>query len=183
MCDYCMKHRLQPTRPVSVYRGARILLAVGVCAYIAFYLFWAIRDYDNFGTYGFDFGIHDQAVWLLSRGHTPFVTISGANYFGDHLSWIMFVLVPFYWIVASAKVLLVAQSLALGLAAVPLFLVARLKLRDEWLACGIAWVYFFNPYLGWANTDQFHPDVFEVALVFLAFLFVLRGRWRLFLAM
>ena len=169
--------------PVSASRTARVLLGLGVCGYIGFYLYWSLRNYDNFGMYGFDLGIHDQAVWLLSRGHSPFVTISGNSYFGDHLSWLMFLLVPFYWIVPTAKVLLIAQSLALGLAAVPAFLVARLKLRSEWLACGIAWVYLLNPYIGWAHTEQFHPDVFEVALVFLAFLFVIRRRWRLFLIM
>jgi uncharacterized membrane protein len=163
--------------------GARILLAAGICGYVAFYLWWSIRNFDNFGMYGFDLGIHDQAVWLLSRGHNPFVTISGTNYFGDHLSWIMVVLVPLYWLFPSVKVLLVAQSLALGLAALPAFLVIRSKLRSEWLACGLAWVYLLNPYIGWAHTEQFHPDVFEVALVFLAFLFVLRKRWRLFLTM
>ncbi|MCL5736956.1 MAG: DUF2079 domain-containing protein [Actinobacteria bacterium] len=169
--------------PIPASRAARIVLGLGVFLYIAFYLTWGIRDYNNFGTYGFDFGIHDQAIWLLSRGHSPFVTISGSNYFGDHLHWIVFALVPLYWIFSSGQVLLVVQVLALGLAAVPAFLVARLKLRNEWLACGIAWIYILNPYIGWANSDQFHPDVFEVALVFLAFLFVLCGRWRLFIVM
>ncbi len=169
--------------PIAASRAARVILGLGVLGYTGFYMAWAIWNFDHLGTYGFDLGIHDQAVWLLSRGHWPFVTISGNNYFGDHLSWIMFVFVPLYWIVPSAKVLLVAQSLALGLAGIPAFLVARLKLRSEWLACGIAWVYFLNPYIGWANTEQFHPDVFEVVLIFLAFLFVLRRRWRLFLVM
>ena len=169
--------------PIPVSRTARIVLGVGVAAYIGFYMAWAIWNYDHLGTYGFDLGIHDQATWLLSRGHWPFVTVSGNNYFGDHLSWIMFVFVPFYWIVPSAKVLLAAQSLLFGLAAVPAFLVARLKLRSEWLACGIAWVYLLNPYIGWANTEQFHPDVFEVVLIFLAFLFIMQRRWRLFLVM
>jgi uncharacterized membrane protein len=172
-------------RPAAIpaSRGARVVLGIGVFAYIGFYLGWAIWNYEHLGTYGFDLGIHDQAAWLLSRGHWPFITISGSNYFGDHLSWIMFVLVPFYWIVPSAKVLLVAQAFALGLAAIPAFLVARLKLRSEWLACGVAWVYFLNPYIGWANVEQFHPDVFEVPLIFLAFLFAMRRRWRLFLVM
>ena len=169
--------------PISASRAARIVLIAGVVAYTGFYMAWAIWNYDHLGTFGFDLGIHDQATWLLSRGHWPFITISGTYYFGDHLSWIMFLLVPLYWIVPSAKVLLVAQSLALGLAAVPLFLVARLKLRSEWLAAAVAWVYFFNPYMGWVNTDQFHPDAFVVPLTFLAFLFAMRRRRVLFLAM
>jgi uncharacterized membrane protein len=161
-------------------RGARRLLAVGVLAYIAFYLTWSIYNYTHMGTYGFDLGIHDQAVWLLSRGHTPFITISGNDYFGDHLSWIMFALVPLYWVFPSANVLLVTQTLALGLAAIPAFLVARELLRSERLAGVVAWAYILNPYIAWTNLEQFHPDSFEVPLVFLAFLFVVRRRWRAF---
>lgn len=168
---------------ISARWAARIILAAGICGYIAFYTFWTLRNYANFYMFGFDFGIHDQAAWLMSKGvWNPFVTISGSNYFGDHLYWIMYVVVPFYWLFHSGKVLLVFQSAALGLAALPAFLVARDKLRSEWLACGIAWAYLLNPYIGWANVDQFHPDVFEVVLVFLALFFILRRRWWWFLA-
>jgi uncharacterized membrane protein len=157
-----------------------VLLALGVLAYVAFYLTWSIRNYHALGTYGFDLGIHDQAVWLLSRGDSPFVTVSGNHYFGDHLSWIMLAMVPLYWLFSSAIVLLVTQTLALGLAAIPAFLVARKLLRSEWLAAAIACAYLLNPYMGWTNIEQFHPDSFEVPLVFLAFLFVIGRRWRAF---
>lgn len=167
---------------VPASRAARIVLLVGVVAYVGFYLTWTLSNYGNFATYGFDLGIHDQAVWLLSKGQSPFITIHGNPYFGDHLSWIMFGIVPLYWLLPSAKVLLVIQTLALGLAAVPAFLIAREKLRSEWLASAIAWAYLLNPLIGWTNLENFHPDAFEVPLVFLAFLFALRGRWRGFFA-
>jgi uncharacterized membrane protein len=94
----------------------------------------------------------------------------------------MFLLVPIYWLIPSVKVLLIAQCAALGLAAVPAFLVAREKLRNEWLAVGIALGYLLNCYVGWINLEQFHPDVFEVPLVFLALLFAMRRRWVWFFA-
>jgi uncharacterized membrane protein len=57
------------------------------------------------GTSGFDYGIFDQGIWLLSRFHDPFVTINGRNLFGDHTSFILVFLVPFYWIAHGAGVL------------------------------------------------------------------------------
>jgi hypothetical protein len=39
------------------------------------------------GTFGFDLGIFDQGVWLLSRFRDSFVTIRGLPLFGDHTSW------------------------------------------------------------------------------------------------
>ena len=167
----------QTTRPIARSWLARALVAVAVLAYVTLFIRWGFRNLDRYTTTGFDLGIHDQAVWLLSRWHSPFITLSGNNYFGDHLSWIMIFLVPVYWLFPSAKVLILAQTLALGLAAGPAFLLAREKLRNEWLATGVAVAYLANPYLGWINYEQFHPDVFEVFLVFLAVFLAMRRRW------
>jgi uncharacterized membrane protein len=155
----------------------RALLAATVLAYVTPFVLFGFRNFDRYTLTGFDFGIHDQAVWLLSRGHDPFITISGSNYFGDHLSWVMFLVVPLYWLFPTAKILIVLQTLALGLAAIPAFLVAREKLRSEWLAAGVGMAYLANPYLWWINHEQFHPDVFAVPLVFLAIFFAMRRRW------
>ncbi|HEX2192315.1 MAG TPA: DUF2079 domain-containing protein [Acidimicrobiales bacterium] len=145
--------------------------------YIALFTYWTIRNHDGFGTYAFDFGIYDQGLWLLSRFERPFITIMGRHLFGDHTSFILLFLVPFYWVVPSAKVLLVAQAAALGIGAVPAFLVAREKLRHETLAAAIAVAYLLHPHVGWTNLEQFHPDVFEVPLLLFAFWFMLRARW------
>ena len=40
--------------------------------------------YDRFHTFGFDLGIYDQGIWLLSRAKDPFVTIRGLEFFGHH---------------------------------------------------------------------------------------------------
>ena len=89
----------------------------------------------------------------------------------------MLLFVPLYWLFSTGKVLLVLQTLALGLAALPAFLVAREKLRSEVLAAAIAVAYLVNSYIGYTNLESFHPDVFAVPLVFLAFWFLLRRRW------
>jgi uncharacterized membrane protein len=163
---------------------ARGTLAVGVAAYLWVYLSWTLAYYDNFipvGGGGYDFSIHDQGLWLLSRAHNPFVTISGTQYFADHLPFLMVLFVPLYWVFSSGKLLLVLQTLALGLAAFPAFLLARERLGSERLAAGIALAYLVNPYIGYINLESFHPDVFAVPLIFLAFWFLLRRHWPGFL--
>ena len=50
----------------------------------------------NFGTFGFDMGIYDQAIWLLSRFKDPFVTVRGLEYFGHHVNPITVLFVPAY---------------------------------------------------------------------------------------
>ena len=168
-------------RPIARDYTARLLLVLVVAAYVWLFSYWTIRNHDGFGTWAFDFGIYDQGLWLLSRFKTPFITIMGRNLFGDHTSFILLPLVPVYWVVPSPKVLLLAQATALGVAAIPAFLIAREKLRDEMLAAGLAFAYLVQPAVAWANFEQFHPDVFEVPLVMLAFWFMVKARWTAFL--
>jgi uncharacterized membrane protein len=143
--------------------------------------YWTIRHHWGYGTQAFDFGIYDQGLWLLSRFKSPFVTVMGRQLFGDHTSFILLPLVPVYWIFPSATVLLFAQAAALGSAAVPTFLLAREKLRDERLAAAMSVVYLLHPAVAFINLEQFHPDVFEVPLVLFALWFMVRRRWVGFL--
>jgi uncharacterized membrane protein len=169
-------------REIVAVPAVRIGLGVAVALYVSLFSRWTVRNHYGFGTFGFDLGIFDQGMWLLSRFKEPFVTIMGLHLFGDHTSFILLPLVPFYWLFPGPPVLLVAQSFALGIAAVPLFLLARDRLRDEWLALGVAVAYLLNPAVGWANSEQFHPDVFEPPLILAALYFATRRRWVPFFA-
>jgi uncharacterized membrane protein len=166
--------------PILASSAARLLLVAAMWAYIFLFAKWTVRNHFAYGTAGFDLGIFDQGVWLLSRFKEPFITVMGTHLFGDHTSFILALLVPFYWIWPSANVLLVAQCAALGLAAIPAFLLGRWVLRNEWLALCVAVAYLLQPAVAFTNLEQFHPDSFEVPLVLLALYFMARGRWRLF---
>jgi uncharacterized membrane protein len=160
---------------------ARAVMVTATVAYIVLFSYWTIRHHEGYGTQAFDFGIYDQGLWLLSRFKSPFVTIMGRQLFGDHTSFILLPLVPVYWVYPSAKVLLFVQAAALGSAAVPTFLLAREKLRDERLAAAMAVVYLLHPSVAFINLEQFHPDVFEVPLLMFALWFMVRKRWLGFL--
>ena len=163
--------------PVPVDLTARYLLAAVLISYIGLFSYWTIRNHHGMGTYAFDFGIYDQGLWLLSKFKSPFVTVMGRQLFGDHTSFILLPLVPVYWVFPSANVLLLSQAGALGLGALPTFLIAREKLRDEMLAAMLAAAFVLQPVLGWTNLEHFHPDVFEVPLALFALWFMTRERW------
>jgi uncharacterized membrane protein len=167
-----------PIQP-SVAGQWLVLFAVG--AYIWLFAAWTMRHHDGLGTQAFDFGLYDQGIWLLSRFQRPFVTLMGRNLFGDHTSFVLLPFVPAYWLVPSGKILLFAQAAALGLGALPTFLLAREQLRHELLAAGLAIAYLLHPTLGWINLEQFHPDVFEIPLALFALYFVVKRRWTPYL--
>lgn len=158
----------------------RFYLALLMIGYTAFFTRFTLQEHAGFGTTSFDLGIFDQGMWLLSRLKTPFVTLLGLHLFGDHASFILLFLVPLYWLWPSAAVPLVAQTLALGLAALPVFLLGRRLLGNEWAALLLAAAYLLNPAVAFINLEDFHPDAFEVPLILFAVYFAVARRWKAF---
>ena len=71
-------------------RGRRRRWAIAVWIVVFGVLVW--RRHALYGTIDFDLGIHDQSVWLLSRGHS-FTTVRGLPVFGHHATFGYFLLV------------------------------------------------------------------------------------------
>jgi uncharacterized membrane protein len=135
---------------------------------------------DGFGTFGFDLGIWDQAIWLLSRFKDPFITVRGLNLFGFHLSPILFPLVPFYWLGAGPHFLLVVQAVAQASGAIAVFLLARDRLHDRWLAVVLAAALLVHPTSGWLVWEFFHPDALAIAPMLFAYWAARSARWGWF---
>ena len=144
-------------------------------------LTWAQQS--NFGTFGFDMGIYDQAFWLLSRFHNPFDTVRGLSYFGFHVNLIAFAFVPFYWLGAGPHFLYLVETLALAAGAIPVWLLARDRLGDPWLALGPSAAYLLFPSIEWINWWHFHPDALAITPLLFAWWFASRQRWPWFWAM
>lgn len=159
----------------------RIILVLAIVAYAIGFARISHINYQAFWVPSFDFAIFDQGAWLLSRFKDPFVTIRGLHLFGDHASFIILFFVPLYWLGASGEVLLYAQTLGLALGAVPVFLLGRRLLGNEWHALMMATAYLLTPAVGWLNMENFHPDAFEVPLLLFAVYFMVSRRWRLFM--
>jgi Predicted membrane protein len=158
-----------------------VVLFLMIAAYFASYTYWSVRSHAGFQTGAFDIGIYDQGVWLLSRFQEPFVTVRGLNLFADHSTFILLLVAPLYWVWASPILLLVTQSLALGFAAVPLYLLTRDLLGSAWLGVAVAAVLLLNPAIGWTNLENFHPDSYEVLFLTAALYFMVKQRWGWFL--
>jgi uncharacterized membrane protein len=182
----------EPTVPLAPLRPRRrefrlpadplplVIVVLAAFAYSAYLAKLTINHHNGFGTAGFDIGLYDQGLWLLSRFRAPFVTIMGRNLFGDHSSFILLPLVPFYWFGAGSSFLLFAQSVALGSTAIPVYLMVRRVLGSPWAACGLAVAFLLQPSLAWTNTENFHPDAFVAPLLAFAIWAMVARRWRAF---
>ena len=155
-------------------------LLVGVYVLVFGWLTWAQQA--NFGTFGYDMGLYDQGIWLLSRFEDPFVTIRGLYYFEHHVNLITVLFVPAYWLGAGPHFLYLVETVWMALGAVPLFLLARDRLRSGWLAVAVAACFLLYPSLEWINWWHFHPDALVITPLLFAWWLATRRRWGWFAA-
>jgi uncharacterized membrane protein len=92
----------------------------------------------------------------------------GRNFFGDHSSFVLVLLVPLFWVYPHTAALLVVQSFLLAAGAIPIYLYARHRLGSRTLATLLAASYLLNPALQNGNLEQFHVECFTVLLFALA---------------
>ena len=162
--------------------GPSIAVFVLVTTYVVVLGWLAVRQQARFGTFGFDMGIHDQGIWLLSQGERPFVTVRGLHYLGHHLNLVSLLFVPAYWLGAGPSFLFVAETVFLGLGAVPVFLLARDVVGGRWAPVGPAAAYLLHPTVSWINWWHFHPEALAITPLLWSLWFARRRRWWWFSA-
>src|SRR3990167_10806866 len=80
---------------------------------------------------GLDLAIYNNALWNTAHGNWFWSTIQGHNYFGDHFEPILILLLPLYSLWQSPILLLILQTIFLGLAAWPLYKISLFVLSSR----------------------------------------------------
>ena len=168
---------LSAPRPPAV-RPERAV-AAGVVAYALVFSFVTVGRHYAFRTHALDLGQYAQSMWQLARGQEPYDTILGWHAWGNHFSPIFYPLAPLTLVFSGPAFLLVLQSVALALGAVPLFLLARARVGAG-AAAAIALLYLLNPSLQGINVRDFHPAALAVPLLLTAMWAAERGYWLFF---
>lgn len=151
--------------------AATLLLTLAVLTYSAYWSYVSILKFLALNDYIFDLGVTMQSLWSIYSIHWPLyllaqrVTTQG----------IQFVLFPIA-LSGSYEVLLVAQSLAIGLAAYPLYGIARHEIGGKWVPLLVAVGYLlYFPLAGLSWFDA-HVEAYFPLLFFAGFFFYLNGR-------
>lgn len=134
------------------------------------------RRHDRFGSFGFDMGIFDQAVWLAAHGRS-FITVRGLDVFGHHANVAFYLLAPFSWLGAGPQFLNLFQVAALSLSAVPLYLLGRFRGLSPWVALVPAAAFLLHPSTGFLAWELFHPETVAVVFLLSAYLASVRRQW------
>lgn len=161
----------------SLWTWAMVIVALGYGVYTAYL---QVDMHNGLGTFSYDVGLYDQGIWLMSRGHAPFVTLMGRNLLGDHASFILILLIPLYWIIPGTSTLLVLQALAIASAALPLYFLAKHVLESAELAFIFGVIWLLNPAVNGTNLENFHPDGFLGLFIALALYAAITKKWRMY---
>jgi uncharacterized membrane protein len=167
--------------PVPRVRPRRVV-GIGVALYAVIFSFITVTRHLTLQTHALDLGYYVQLTWNLARGAGPWVSLPEMHAWGDHFSPIMYLFVPAFWVAPGAIPLLIAQSVALALGALPVFWLAARRLGDERPAAVFAVLYLINTSLHGINVRDFHSAALAIPLLLAAIYFAEAERPWLFAA-
>lgn len=119
----------------SLYQEHFPYIILTLSSFIYFITVAWLKHY-SFHSSGLDMAVFDQVYyntingnfWQFSLESQP---LALKSYFANHFSPFLLLLIPFYWIWSSPGMLILAQSLALSLGSIPLYLFALDKIKNK----------------------------------------------------
>lgn len=159
----------------------RLLTGMAALCFLVFALL-AVVAYYRF-RYHSDLGLYNQVLWSSVRGdfyHTTLEEKSIGSYY--HISPFLGLLLPFYALFQSPATYLVLRSLALALAAVPMFFCARRLTGSALAGLLLAAAFLLHPEIAAQHFTSGYEVVFGAAPFLAAFYFFLDRRpgWFIF---
>ena len=169
-----MISKLRWSRAEQTFVGV-VLLYVG----LFFWLGWC--KWSSLAVFSADFAQYNRAFWYTLQGKVFYEPTLGSCYLGQHFDWLLFLLVPFYWIIPSPWTLLFFQTAAIGWAGWILFRIARDVVDDEWQATTLSLVFLVYSTVATMHLDGFHGEVLALPFLMLTFQAYQRQRFVRFM--
>ena len=148
-----------------------------IVAFGLLYSVWVVNRHTHFLTDAVDLGIYDQPIWNLSQFRAPFSSIKNMLTWGDHVGWVIVFLAPFYWLWSDARMLLLLQVWIVVIAAWPIYQLAKGRLKNEFAALSIAFVFLSFVGLQTALDYEFHLTTLSVMPIAFTLYFMHKQRW------
>jgi len=161
---------------INFIKQNKIIVIIIITYFLIFATYSGLRHY-TFQTQTWDMAVFEQSFWNTTQGKLMWNNFEGKNHFAIHFSPFLLLLVPLYAVWPSPYNLLIIQTSALAVAALPLYLLAKKILDKKW-AIIITCLYFLYPSLHWVNLFDFHEVSFAIPLILTIFYFLEKKRFR-----
>lgn len=161
-------------------KSADKMIWLGIILYVAIFSYLCFLKYQSFGYYDWDFASDIITLWCSNHGRLFYYPFLEEIILGAHLYLIMVLLIPIYAIFQHPFTLLFIQSLFLGLAAYPLYKLAKLRLSKVFSLL-IALGYLIYPSIGYINIFETHFEIYEIFFLFFALYYFEKENFKKFL--
>jgi uncharacterized membrane protein len=144
--------------------------------------FLALGKFEAFNLYGTDLALFDQVIWNTLHGRLleNTVIVDAPILLAQRFSPILFAFVPLYALWQDARVLVVTPVVAIGIAAFPLYWIARQRLGRP-LALVSVLAFWTMPGLQPIVLSNFKEIILTVPFLMMAMFFLLRQQYQPFL--
>ncbi len=165
---------------LSKYRY-EILTGFLICCYILYFTVASFLRYKNFYTGRFDLGNMDQTVWNTIHGNIFQLTnpdgTNNVSRLSQHADFLLVLLAPFYLIWEDPRMLLLIQSIVIGLGAIFIFLIAKNTFKEKSISIAFVFSYLLYPAIGDSNLYDFHSDSLIPTFFLGAFYFLKKKKY------
>lgn len=153
--------------------------------YSVVFSYYTIMRHYSFRSNAWDLGIFVQSIASAAQGklfinNAELYYSPTGSYFGIHFAPILFLIVPFFYIMPKVETILILQSIALALGAVPVYLLSNFYFNNEVAALMMATAYLLNPHLQGINWYDFHTQAFFPLMILSAIYFFKRRKYLMF---
>jgi uncharacterized membrane protein len=129
----------------------------------------------SFHSNGWDLGLINQVIWNSAHGRLFDFSFRSSSYAGDHWQPLLRALAPLKWIGTGPEALLLVQTTALALAAIPLYVSVR-EVAGQRAAATLAGIYLIGLAAARAVSFDFHMEAFAPLLAFTAMMGLVQRR-------
>src|SRR3989344_165706 len=172
--------------PVSFHFA---ILWAAIISYISYFSYVSIEKHNNFFTGRFDLGNMDQTVWNTLNGRFFQLTnpdgTQTISRLAIHSDFILMLISPFYILWNDPRVLLVIQSVILGLGGLFIYKISNYVLKNNYLSLVFGISYLLNPFVQKQNLFDFHPVTLATTFLLASFYFLIKrkNKWWIVFAL
>ncbi len=158
----------------------RLVQRIDLFAYTLFALFTlaaiavSLHRFWQYEVFYYDFGIFDRAIWLVSQFKAPIIdhlVVGGKLIFADHFNPSIFLFSPLFWFTDRSEILLIVQSLIVGLAGLFLYKTGKTVTKNSLFSLAILIAFYFFIGIQNAVIFDFHGTTVATLAIVLCFYF------------
>jgi len=135
----------------------------------------------NFYNHALDDGYNDNLIWNTLHGKFFWSEIKGYCTLGDHLDPILLFFLPFYFMGMGPGILYVTQTLIIALGALPLYWLAKERLKDSPFVLLFPLAYLLYVPTVNINFAGFYQIALAITPLIFAFYYLLKDKYKVFL--